>query len=235
MISFCIPVLPYSKEIVDITNQTLERLHLFTESEFEICLCINGSSDYVHNLDTDLADKIVNFEEPVGNPSGWNNAVLMAEGDIICFMDNDLWCDEGWDKPILEALKEQKLGIATPYLYWYKENVPTRFIDDNFQGCCMWMRRDTLETLGYAFDPRFDPAYAEDTDLFLRARLFGFDRQRIKGSTAFHWRGATCYKVFEKYGGIEEVAKVSRKKYEDKWRHLGEHGGGSLKCWELWR
>jgi GT2 family glycosyltransferase len=230
MISFCIPIYPYSQKIVSITNECLERIHLFTEGEFEICIAINGcpKEELTESIDLSLVDKVVQFDDTIGNPRGWNESYKLATGDIICFMDNDVLCDTSWDVNIVNALNQKTLGIATPFLWWYKEGARTELIDDNCQGCCMWLRRETLDTLGYAFDERFSPAYAEDTDLFLRNNLLGFNRERINGSRAFHHRGATCYTVFEEYGGIEEVAKVSRKKYEEKWQHLDN-------CWELWQ
>lgn len=237
MLSICIPVLPYDKKIVDITQECLYRIMQHTVSEHEIIVVINGGSVDYH---PEIADVAKYYKKAIGNPSGWNRGLDDAKGDIICFMDNDVWVTEGWDRPLIERLQDRNVGIALPYVH-RKEGDGFVPVDDNFQGCCIVTRRDVINLMqhptnkdivpGYGFDERFDPAYCEDTDFYLRARLLGFDRQTVKESVVQHHSGSTCTPVF---GDIERVAIASRQKYEEKWKHLGKDPGGQYRCWTLW-
>lgn len=239
MLSLSIPIYPYSKEIVEITNECLERVQKYTVGEYELCLVINGG-DYKDLLVIPKGAKTVYFKEPIGNPKGWNEGYKLATGDVICFMDNDIWVEERWDVGLTERIGNIGVGIVTPKVF-RKNGDGWDFIDDNFQGCCIVIQRETLDMLEknppenvppcYGFDERFSPAYAEDTDLFLRCRLSGLDRQRVDGSTVLHHSGATCYNIFN---DIEDIAKPSRAAFEDKWRHLGTDENGNLKAWSLW-
>lgn len=52
-------------------------------------------------------------------------------------------------------------------------------------GVCIAIRRETLGTMGYAFDPEFF-AYAEDMDLALRIHAMGLQTIAVRDAVVFH-------------------------------------------------
>ena len=250
MISICIPHYPYNDEINDICTESIRRLVEYTKVPYEIILAINGGVWYEV---PDGPAVVLNYPDPIGNPSGWNVCLEQAIGDTIIFMDNDVWVEEGWAEPLIDLLKDPSIGIAIPDVERLDFDGKYHHTD-NMQGCAIAMTRGTLEMLRepteldpepvYGFDSRFDPAYAEDTDLFLRVNLRGLRRCIASDSHVKHLSGQTCFNVFQDeiegdVRGLQAVAVRSRRKYEDKWKHLGSHMGSDrteqLQCWRLWQ
>ena len=56
---------------------------------------------------------------------------------------------------------------------------------DMLSGCCVMLRREIIEKMGHAMDPRY-PLYFEDTDLFRTVRKLGYKVVHHPGSRILH-------------------------------------------------
>ena len=240
MLSICIPHLPFSAEINTIMDEALKRYQEHATVPYEICLVVNGGEYDPPELDIPL--KISKHTQPLGNPGGWNAAYDLSEGDVIAFMDSDVWVEPGWDAPLLDSLDDEVIGLVMPVIHRREPDGHYTVVADNAQGCALIMRRDVLDWLSEGplpdervplcrgFDERFNPAYCEDTDLFLRLKLSGWRRRVEHKSHVLHLNGSTTHKYFKDY---EAVAANSRERFELKWKHLGKKFGRP-NCWNLW-
>lgn len=251
MISICIPHVPFNDQIEQVLKVALEDYRKHTKKEFEIILVLNGLDRYnAAESYYGSPNKVIRFQELLGNPRGWNECLKQANGDIIAFMDSDVWVEDNWDEPLVNALSDPKTGIAMPEIFRKESNGEFKNVNDNCQGCAIVMRKSTLDMLSsdlidkkvppcFGFDERFSPAYAEDTDLFLRVKLCGWERKTVQGSKACHLSGATCHELFKDeiegdQKGVQAVATRSRKAFEKKWAHLG-YNANQPNCWGMWQ
>jgi len=156
-------------------------------------------------------------------------------------MDSDIWVEENWDEPLVNALKDPTLGIAIPIVHRQEADGSFKVLDDNCQGCATVMRRDTLDVLAteppdkrvppcFGYDSLFDPAYAEDTDLFLRVKLCGWRRRVVRDSHVKHLNGSTTQQFLEDY---RKISEASSRKFEKKWEHLGR-SKDVYRAWSMW-
>lgn len=121
-----------------------------------------------------------------GLPAAWNEALRLATGGIIGFMNTDLDLDPGWDRFVCDfflrnpnaevlglSLNEPPMtfgpGLARERLALERGRTT---LCHHMIGSCFFARRSALDRVG-AFDLRYSPAYCEDTDWFLKASLMG--------------------------------------------------------------
>jgi glycosyltransferase involved in cell wall biosynthesis len=118
-------------------------------------------------------------EDSVGFGSASNQGLRAAKSDIVLFLNNDIVArDSRWLEPLREAVEPGVLvgaqlrddphgrvdGVEMPYL----------------DGWCIAGMRDDLLEIG-GFDEDFEPpAYFEDNDLCLRARMAGMTLREVR-------------------------------------------------------
>jgi hypothetical protein len=119
-------------------------------------------------------------EDSVGFGSASNQGLRAARSDIVLFLNNDIIArSRGWLETIREAVEPSVL-------------IGAQLRDDPHSRvgwCIAGMREDLLEIGG--FDEDFEPpAYFEDNDLCLRARMAGMTLREVR-TPLHHIRNGT--------------------------------------------
>ncbi|MAB81213.1 MAG: hypothetical protein CMJ89_17850 [Planctomycetes bacterium] len=82
-------------------------------------------------------------------------------------------------------------------------------------GCCLFLRREVVEKLGRAMDPRY-PLYFEDTDLFLTLKGMGFQLVHHPGARILHHWSRSARIQSPDNTEPNERFEVSRREYHRK-------------------
>jgi GT2 family glycosyltransferase/SAM-dependent methyltransferase len=206
--------------------------------------------------------ELLTGETNVGFTGAAGRGAAAARGRVVVFLNNDTEVQPGWLEAMLDAIDSApdvgavgcKLVFADGRLQeaggiiWQdgtganigrggdpeapRHNVRREV--DYCSGAALMVRRDLYEGLG-GFDPRFAPAYYEDTDLCFALRDNGFRILYEPRATVVHHEGAT----HGTDGGvglaphIKANQYVNRHVFTDKWaqtlqRHLPAGTAGGL-------
>ncbi len=183
-------------------------------SPAEILVVDNGSTDHSREILTENPDvtTILNDTNRGFGPAN-NQALALANGEFIAFVNNDTVLDSGWLEQMMNAmLRDDRTGMCAGktlsysqpgiidntghLLYWDGVNRGRgRMQEDHGQfdsmrdaffpsGCACLFRASALQQVG-TFDEEFY-LYGDDTELGLRARLAGWDCAFAPGAVAYH-------------------------------------------------
>lgn len=181
---------------------------------FEVILVDNGSHDGSVDLVEEIYPQ-VNIIHTVGNigySRGNNLGADLASGDYLAFLNPDTIVEPGWLSELIHyLLRNPAYGMATPKILILNshERINTCGNNVHFTGipsCRGWMQdsktmnqpEEISSVSGAAFIVKkcvfqeiggFDETfflYAEDTDLSLRARLYGYCSAYVPASIIYH-------------------------------------------------
>ena len=123
--------------------------------------------------------------------AGWRR----AEGDLVCFLDDDVVVDPGWAAAMLAAHEASPEAVLQGHTEPNPAEAPrqTAFSrsravtgpDWNYATCNIAYPRELLERLG-GFDESYRFPSAEDTELGWRAREAGAPTVFVDGARAWH-------------------------------------------------
>ena len=212
-------------------EECLESVFAQTFRDFETIVVDNGSTDgSVAFLQENYKNRIhlIPLKENLGFAGGNNRGIEKASGKWVVFLNNDAIADVNWLKELFEAAsRHPDVEIfACKVLNYYRRNeIDTvghllypdgiargrgRLEEDAGQydreeevffpsGCAAAFRKDLLDIIG-GFDESFF-AYGDDTDLGLRARLFGSRCLLVPRAVAYHKYSSTTgtYSGFKAY------------------------------------
>jgi glycosyltransferase involved in cell wall biosynthesis len=122
-----------------------------------------------------------------------NHGIMIARGQFILQVDDDVEVGLGWDKFLLEAFTDAKVGAAGQegfYLNWAgllagpwmapnflddRRPLPGDYADLVMGYCWAWRNLRGLDGWPvFQYDPRFNPHWHEETDLQLQIKTAGF-------------------------------------------------------------
>jgi GT2 family glycosyltransferase len=180
------------------TKECIESLSGITYPNYEIIVVDNGSVDgstrkiqeefskleYIYNKD--------NLGFAGGNNIGMRYA-LNKGSDFIMILNNDTTVKENFLEPLVEDLtKNEKIGMAGPLIYYFYE--PYKIFSDGeklafwrknlkellrgekirmIQGCCMLIKKEVIEKIGYFYEPYF--LNWEEVDYCLQTNRAGYE------------------------------------------------------------
>ena len=140
----------------------------------EVIVVDNGSDDTVAKKLIEMAERLdgriwrnaTNARYAAAN----NQGMMVATGDILMFLNNDIEAPPGWLKQVANDVKDGALygprkmermiaGQMLPYL----------------EGFCIAATRDTWERLGGWDAKAFEGMYWEDNDVCFRAQQMGIE------------------------------------------------------------
>jgi len=203
--------------------QCVECIETYTMPPYEIIVVDNGSQDgTVEELRRRKGSlRIAAHPSNLGFARAINTGLMMARGQTIVLLNNDVFVTERWLTQMLYCLHESPdisaVGPVTNYISGEQEmDVPYHKISEMHQfaaaynrrdaekwrdtnrlvGFCILMRRSTFEQVGY-LDEGYEVGNFEDDDWNLRLRLQG-KRMRIAGDTFVHHIGSVTMKGLDK-------------------------------------
>lgn len=212
---------------------------------YEIIIVDDASTDATSALTSTADDwiRIVRNPENLGFGPSCNKGAQLARSDIIVFLNNDAFVLPNWLQPLLDCFNEdEQLGAVQPKLlypngtvndagglvfaegkawnYGKGQNIidapliNTRRRPDYVSGACLAVRKEAFYSVG-GFDPRYAPAYYEDTDLSFALAKTGWKLLYEPKSTVVHLEGATAGNDLEK--GVKRFQIRNEIKFKEKW------------------
>ncbi len=206
---------------LELTQTCLISIERYTSEPYEIIIVDNGSTDDTPAFLKQYRARhpnvrVIRNEKNVGFAAGNNQALALARGDFLLFLNNDTVVSPGWLGRLLRVLHEHPdTGIVGPV----SNNVsgPQRFADvpytniDEFEvfatewatqhhgesvlfprlvGFCLLARRAVIDRIG-GWDERYDIGNFEDDDFCLRTAIAGFNARIAQDVFIHHVGGQT--------------------------------------------
>jgi GT2 family glycosyltransferase len=215
----------------NLLEECLDSVLAQTFRSFEVIIVDNGSTDgSVEFLRAGYGDRIrlISLDENLGYGGGNNRGIEVANGTWVVFLNNDTQTDPRWLEEIsAAACRHPDAAIfACKILNYFRrdeiDNVGHLLYPDGINrgrgrlekdvgqydheeevffpsGCAAAYRKDLLDDIGY-FDESFF-AYGDDTELGLRARLYGAKCLLAPKAVVYHKYSATSgtYSEFKVY------------------------------------
>ena len=226
-ISFVVPMYGTKKEyLADLINY----LRMQTYTNWEVCLADGSGSyneafdEYVKGLDDRIHYKLL--EKNLGIAGNTNEAIKMAEGTYIAFLDHDDIVPVDCCYEIVKKLNEDK---TIDFIYtdedkinddytrrnpFFKPDFSKEFLESqNYITHLVVVRRELLDKVG-ELNPEFDGA--QDYDLVLRLSEKATNICHIP-KILYHWRinkGSTALRPESKSYAYDVGKKVLESHYE---------------------
>ncbi|WP_234404993.1 glycosyltransferase family 2 protein [Paenibacillus bouchesdurhonensis] len=225
----------------ELVLQCIASIEAHTEQPYEIIVVDDGSVDGTREALQKRRGliRVGVHSENLGFASAVNTGLMMAKGNMIVLLNNDVLVTERWLSQLLTALNSNKgvaaVGPVTNYIGG-EQQINTTYKDlpemaafaanynatdrskwwytDRLVGFCLLFSRKTFEEVGY-FDEGYKIGNFEDDDWILRLQLQG-KRLMIAGDTFVHHIGSVSMKSL----GEEGFAVVNGKNeqfYHQKW------------------
>ena len=170
----------------------------------------------------------------VGVPRGWNMGAEMAQGEYLCFTNDDVEIDEGAIEKMVEVLQQDEVGEVGPNGgKWFRQEPGKRKgltqIEeaDEVSGWLFMIKREVFDQVG-GFDIAYTPALCEEIDISFAIRNAGYKCLIIPDLNAKHHHisGASStkrpIKALDIQMGREELTARNRAYFEKKWSHFWE-------------
>ncbi len=221
--------------------------------EYEVIVADDASDDETANVSDHVPNVIVHRNERnIGFLLNCNAAARIARGKYIVFLNNDTNVQQDWLRHLLSQMEsDSTIGLVGSKLVypdgklqeaggivWYDASAMNygRMDDpqkpeyqyvkdvDYVSGASMMIRRDLWERIG-GFDPRFAPAYYEDTDLAFSVRKAGYRVVYQPESLVVHFEGISHGTDISQ--GIKQNQVKNRELFRQKWADVLVNGHGT--------
>ena len=201
--------------------KTVQSLQKTTSCSYEVIIIDNGSndgsSDFVSQKDVDPRIHLVKIDDRLGVAHSRNLGAARASGEVIVFVDAHVLFQTDWILPLMEALKQENVGIVAPGvnawgnvgakgygLRWRNARLDLEWLSKQsndpypvplLPGLCMALRRDFFRQIG-GFDPGMVNWGSEDLELCLRSWLLGYEVLIVPSVDVSHlFRSRHTYRV----------------------------------------
>ncbi|AJF61851.1 TPA: glycosyltransferase [Candidatus Woesearchaeota archaeon] len=157
--------------------------------DYEIILCDDGSTDGLYNEVNKRYPlvRVLRFNLPKGASAARNNGVRNSGGDILLFIDSDMWLNKTTITTMIKGIKDY--DIVFPKIIYENGQVMYPLLEVEKQyphiSGCFLIKKDALEKLDENFD-EFYGTYLEDYDFFIRCRLAGLSASYIEDARVTH-------------------------------------------------
>lgn len=202
--------------------------------DYELIIVDNGSDDELASkIMRDNADIYIRNKENKGFGPGMNQGFKIANGDYVCFLNDDIVVADGWAKHLIASCGG---GVACPALLplgtlnesveakiellnaWQADEKHNYYGVQKFGGfgACFIAKKVTFEAVleaGKVFDERFKIAMFEDTDLWKRMEKAGRDVVCDHNTWVYHIGNGTVGKM----PTFHEVYAENERLFKEKW------------------
>jgi len=218
-VSIIIPVVIDNEQLLQMTMKCLQHIgQTVKRDEVEVIIVDNGSKLPAY-FKTDI---YIKNPVNIGYGIALNQGIKLSHGKYIIPMNNDVFVNNGWLEPLIEALeKDDTIGVIRP-IQIGTGNYPSEkrkygqdkitFNQKDYHGFCYAIPKIVLDKIGL-FDEQFAPAYCEDVDMWVRLTKAGYKMAKCYESTVEHIGGATTAQGVQ----IGNALNDNRKKFKEKW------------------
>lgn len=217
-ISFIIPVLhrrrPMNKKRFFVPRYTIAdvlrdlREHVVADHEV-IVVCNSREPELVEFISGHAhVDKFCLNSVNVGVPRAWNMGAELAEGQVLCFVNDDVEIGAGAVEPLVGALMQSDdVGQVGPRGARWRGAVHDRFVGettieeaDAISGFFFMIKSDVFRQVG-GFDVAYTPAGFEEIDMSFRIRQLGKKCLVVPGLPVVHHHqhGVSAYATTIQY------------------------------------
>lgn len=212
-------------------KEVLQDLQTNLPDTCEVIVVCNSRDEDLLQLVTShpRVDKYCLNSVNVGVSRAWNMGAGMAEGDALCFLNDDVAVGPGAMAALLEALARDNVGQVGPRGARWKQGAHDRFVGeqeveeaDAISGFLFLIRAGLFRSLG-GFDVNYSPAGFEEIDMSFAIRRAGRKCLVVPGLDVkhYHHHGVSAYRSDIQYLGhtIDSTALHERNKayFMKKW------------------
>ena len=202
--------------------ECIDSLKAQTFRDFEAILVDNGSTDgSAEFIEEQYGDwiRVIRNEKNLGFAGGNNVGIRAARGDYIVLLNNDTWTDPHWLEELVKATQsDPPVGMWSSKVcsYFHRKRIEGigeliywdglcraqgQFEQDDGQyevmqeilfppGCGAMYRKSLFDGIGL-FDEDFF-AYADDSEIGIRARLAGWKCLYVPRAVVYHKNSGTA-------------------------------------------
>jgi GT2 family glycosyltransferase len=210
---------------------------------FEVIVVDDLSSDVTEKRLAEITGiRVLRNAENLGFVGSCNAGAAMALGEFVLFLNNDTVVTAGWLEALIRVFDEAPdAGLVGARLVYpdgrlqeaggivfndgsgwnygrFEDPEDTRFAFrrevDYCSGAAIVLRRALFASLG-GFDPRYAPAYYEDTDLAFAVRAAGLKVYYEPRSRVVHFEGVSA--GTDTGSGMKRYQVINHEKFVAKW------------------
>lgn len=176
-------------------GEVLRDLDKHVHVHFEVIVICNGVEPEFRQFVQQNAriDKYAINSVNVGVSRAWNMGAMLATGEILCFLNDDVEVGDSALDRLCDVLRDDPaIGVTGPRGSLWKGTEHDRYVGeaepedaDNISGFCFLVRSDVFHRLG-GFDVAYTPAGFEEIDFCLAVRRAGLRCRVVPGLPIVH-------------------------------------------------
>lgn len=205
-------VIPVHNHWAITLNALRSLVAMANDTRFEVIVADDASSDATQQLGRQLPWlRVWRSERNQGFLDICNGAAALARGELLLLLNNDVLVgDHALDRLAETFARQPEAGVVVAAMWsadgqvWnHGRNAPPE------HGCALTIRRQLWAELE-GFDPRYRPAYAEDTDLCLRVRQAGLAVMVQPAARVLHLEGLSHSRSTEQGLKAHQVSNLEQ-------------------------
>jgi len=194
MVSIIVP----ARYRADLTQVCIDSILKYTK-DFELIVVVEGNNLEIIELIDKYNINIVYNPVPKGYAGALNAGMRVAQGEYLCFMNNDTVVTPGWMEAMLKAFDDKEVGLSTPTFWGMGTRQSVDWNTDkefdwvlepfNLAGVCFLIPRKVMNEIG-EWDESFNHG-GEDFDITLRVSNAGYKMIVARKAFIYHYGGAS--------------------------------------------
>ncbi|WP_374166354.1 glycosyltransferase family 2 protein [Arcticibacter sp. MXS-1] len=241
-LSIIIPVLHFSRPLnkkrffmpKQTITETLRDIKKNVVADYEVIVVCNGTDSKLHEyiINNPDIDRYCINSVNVGVARSWNIGAQLAEGEVLCYLNDDVSVGagslEGLTAQLLASDQIGEIGPAGSYWrncqhYSFVEESNDLVEADVVSGFCFLLRASTFHAVG-GFDIAYTPAGFEEIDLSYKIRQKGLKCvvNQAVNIRHYHHHGVSAQKVDIHYLGsvisTDELHERNKAYFRQKWQ-----------------